>query len=169
MYIVLVLGVTSYRKLPLFIPYRLVRRSPAPREPRSHPEQHRTGRQIQQLPLLSLRLEAARRLVRVVGRRHSVCHFRCFKHSIPVSFTVREIEINDLRLLVTVQTLNLMKGETTVERYGKKPKRARSPLLETPRKKLSIEYSLMLEEGYRENRSCLGNCLSMICDVHVKS
>ncbi len=62
-----------------------------------------------------------------------------------------------------------MKGETTVERFSKRPKRARSPLLETPRKKLSIEYSLMLEEGYRENRSCLGNCFSMICDVHVKS
>jgi len=56
-----------------------------------------------------------------------------------------------------------------VERFGKRPKRSRAPLLETPRKKLSIEYSLMLEEGYRENRTCIGNCFSMIGQVTVKS
>ena len=37
--------------------------------------------------------------------------------------------------------MNLIKGETTVERYGKKPRnRQKMALLDTPRKKLSIDF-----------------------------
>jgi len=36
--------------------------------------------------------------------------------------------------------MNFFKGETTVERYGKKPKsKPKVPLLEGPRKKLSLD------------------------------
>ena len=55
------------------------------------------------------------------------------------------------RLLILVQTINFARGETTVERYGKKSgKRPRMPLLDTSRKKLSIEYI----QQDREDRTC---------------
>jgi hypothetical protein len=39
-----------------------------------------------------------------------------------------------------------MKGETTVERYGRKPKpKSRVSLLDTPKKKLNLEYSLLVD------------------------
>ena len=45
-----------------------------------------------------------------------------------------------------MQSVNLIKGETTVERYGKKPKvKNKFSLLDTPKKKLNLEYSLLLD------------------------
>jgi hypothetical protein len=35
--------------------------------------------------------------------------------------------------------MNLLSGETTVERMGKRPRRNRNSLIETPKKKFSIE------------------------------
>jgi hypothetical protein len=63
----------------------------------------------------------------------------------------------------------LWKGETTVERYGKRPRnRPRVPLLESPRRKLNIELSLAFDTGI-ENRTCVGNCFSMMCTNKVKT
>ena len=55
-----------------------------------------------------------------------------------------------------------MKGETTCERFGKKPRsRSRVPLLESPRKKLNIDMFNSEEELYPP--SCLSNCADMLC------
>eukprot|EP00347_Sterkiella_histriomuscorum_P018539 403345126 len=74
-----------------------------------------------------------------------------------------------LSLLVMIQTFNMMRGETTIERLGRRPRRMRSPSLNTPRKKLTIEYSMLQEEGFRDDRNCLGNCFDMLCNSKIKS
>lgn len=64
--------------------------------------------------------------------------------------------------------MNFLKGETTVERYGRKPKgRLRMPLLESPKRKLNIEFTQMFENN--ENRNCFGNCINMMCSFNLKS
>ena len=62
--------------------------------------------------------------------------------------------------------MNFMKAETTLERYGTKRKK-RINFLESPRKKLNIEFSL-LEHG-PENQNCLLNCADMMCACNMKS
>ena len=57
------------------------------------------------------------------------------------------------RLLVCVQSVNLAKGETTVERYGRKPKRKdRSHVLEAAqRRKLTIDANSSSNEPGQDN------------------
>ncbi|CDW85825.1 dhhc zinc finger domain containing protein [Stylonychia lemnae] len=74
-----------------------------------------------------------------------------------------------LGILVLIQSINFASGETTVERLGKKSKRNRNSLINTPRKKLTIEYSLMEEEINRDRRSCLLNCSDMLWRTRVLS
>jgi hypothetical protein len=56
--------------------------------------------------------------------------------------------------------MNILKNETTVERYGKRPPKSRQPLIQSQRKKLSVDYDNSFEE---DGRSCLKNSFDMLC------
>jgi hypothetical protein len=63
-----------------------------------------------------------------------------------------------------------MKGETTVERYGRKPRnKSRMPLLDTPRKRLSLDFYNDEIEEFEGNgfQRCYQNCFKMSCTFRV--
>ena len=79
---------------------------------------------------------------------------------------IHSIRLTYNRILIFVQTTNLMRGETTVERYGKKAgKQGKVSVLDTPKKKLNLEYNIYNEQ----DRGCLVNCGMMLCSSQIKS
>jgi hypothetical protein len=59
-----------------------------------------------------------------------------------------------------------MNGKTTVESYGKKGNsKNKVSILDTPRKKLNLEYNV----GNDQELGCLGNCGMMLCPSKIKS
>ena len=70
-------------------------------------------------------------------------------------------------MLVFVQSTNFCRGETTLERYGKKLRRPKINLIESPKRKYNIDYSMI--EQLPEERNCPANCFDMVCVTGTKT